>query len=269
MQYILNNFVNWFDRVQRRLARARPGSVLIIVVVLIVMLALMGTAFLSTTRNDRYGSIQNTRNTQIDLLVDGVKEIVKAALVNDLTDSTKTPPTPTIRPASDSVPAYTQQYQHLTSMMSDLFLADRTPQLSAVGTGVTTPIGSPPPFTVTWRATSWPLNSVAGNTNFDVPDNGTPVQLVSNWKLGVTYQKGQLVYANFLAGHPGGYYVANADNTIATAADEATDASTAPPTPTGQLTSTNWTAVNPKDYYIFAPTVKNGLPAFVRYNVFV
>jgi hypothetical protein len=85
MRYIPSQVVSVLNRVQRRLTAARPGSVLILVVVLVVLLALMGTALLSTTRGDRYVSSQNTANTQIDLLVEGVVQLVKSAIAGDLT----------------------------------------------------------------------------------------------------------------------------------------------------------------------------------------
>lgn len=62
----------------------RRGSVLILVIVLVVLLALMGTAMLSTTRTDRYVSTQNVANTNIALLEEGVKEIVKSVITNDV-----------------------------------------------------------------------------------------------------------------------------------------------------------------------------------------
>lgn len=79
MRLIRNNF-------------ARRGSVLILVVVLVVLLALMGTAMLMTTRNDRYVVTQNTANTQVDLLVEGVREMARSAILSDLNDNAKTPP---------------------------------------------------------------------------------------------------------------------------------------------------------------------------------
>jgi hypothetical protein len=84
MRYLPSQVVFVLNRVQRRLTAARPGSVLILVVVLVVLLALMGTALLSTTRGDRYVAAQNTANTQIDLLVDGVVQMVKSAIADDL-----------------------------------------------------------------------------------------------------------------------------------------------------------------------------------------
>ena len=41
------------EAAQRRFSRARPGSVLVMVVALLVMLALIGTAAMSTARIDR------------------------------------------------------------------------------------------------------------------------------------------------------------------------------------------------------------------------
>jgi Tfp pilus assembly protein PilX len=46
----------------------RRGSVLILCVVLIVVLALIGTAMLSRARMDRGTTVQNTNNTEVDLL---------------------------------------------------------------------------------------------------------------------------------------------------------------------------------------------------------
>src|SRR5439155_26157470 len=73
-----------FNPVQRRFRAARPGSVLILVVALLVLLALIGTAWMSTVRIERYASNQNIANTEIDLLVEGVKNIAVATAVDDL-----------------------------------------------------------------------------------------------------------------------------------------------------------------------------------------
>src|SRR5688500_11322291 len=72
------------DAVQRRFARSRPGSVLIMVVSLLVLLALIGTAAMSTARIDRVGAAQHATNTQLEILADGVKQMVLAQLVEDL-----------------------------------------------------------------------------------------------------------------------------------------------------------------------------------------
>src|SRR3954462_6973051 len=74
-------------RIQRKFRLARPGSVLILCVALLVLLALIGTAMISTTRVDRYSSVQHTSNTQVDLLMEGMKQVAVSAIVGDLWNS--------------------------------------------------------------------------------------------------------------------------------------------------------------------------------------
>src|SRR5258706_9375258 len=75
------------DAAQRRFSRARPGSVLVMVVALLVMLALIGTAAMSTARLDRISSVQHTKNTQLDIMAEGVKNMAIANVVSDLFNS--------------------------------------------------------------------------------------------------------------------------------------------------------------------------------------
>src|SRR5262245_12329211 len=79
--------VKFFKRVQRHLEGGRPGSILILTVVMVVLLALLGTALLTTTRNDRFLSVQNTTNTQIDILYEMAKTKVQAAILDDIRDN--------------------------------------------------------------------------------------------------------------------------------------------------------------------------------------
>src|SRR5438874_9712183 len=72
----------------RRLRLARPGSVLILVVALLVLIALIGTAYISTARIDRYTAHQHSANTQVDLLLDGLINTVQSAITSDLFDIT-------------------------------------------------------------------------------------------------------------------------------------------------------------------------------------
>ena len=76
-----------FHGTRSSLRRARPGSILILVVALLVLVAIIGTAALSTNTIDRYATGQNNANTQIDLLVEGVKNMAKAVIVSDIKDS--------------------------------------------------------------------------------------------------------------------------------------------------------------------------------------
>jgi len=101
-------------RARRR--RSKRGSVLILVVSLLVLMALIGTAWISSTRVDRASTVQNTHNTQIDLLVDGVVNTIRATLVADLFDQGL------YRRAGG-------KYDHSDGVLSDEFLASRVPVL--------------------------------------------------------------------------------------------------------------------------------------------
>src|SRR5580693_8633450 len=91
---------NLLRKIDRRFQLTRPGSVLILVVALLVLMALIGTAFLSTQRSDRYNVVQNTNNTEIDLLLEGVKNMAKATIVGSLNDPSLPFP---YRPANSSI----------------------------------------------------------------------------------------------------------------------------------------------------------------------
>jgi hypothetical protein len=69
---------------ERRFRKARPGSVLILVVALLVLLALLGTAFINTARTDRASAAQNSFNTEVELLLQGLVDMTKASAVNGL-----------------------------------------------------------------------------------------------------------------------------------------------------------------------------------------
>ena len=94
----------------------RRGYALILAVMLLVLMALVGIAFLTTTRNDRYASHQHTASAQADLLLDGVVTLVETALVDDLFDGTTDA-------AAFRRPGMT--YEHVDG--EELFLADRVP----------------------------------------------------------------------------------------------------------------------------------------------
>jgi len=72
------------DAAQRRFARSRPGSVLILVVALLVLLALIGTAYMTMAQGDRAAAQQHTFNTEVDLLLEGVENMVKGTVVGEL-----------------------------------------------------------------------------------------------------------------------------------------------------------------------------------------
>lgn len=135
----MSRLINRF-RLRRRLAtrlrNARPGSVLILVVALLVLMALIGTAWLTTAREDRYGSQQNSYNTQVDLLVKAVINLAQSAISDDLFGADGYRATPgttansyehydatTIEPPPIGAPAGTAGTDH------DPFLGSRVPSL--------------------------------------------------------------------------------------------------------------------------------------------
>src|SRR5947208_13092314 len=69
-----------------RRVRRKSGSIMIMVVALLVLMALIGTAYIATARYDRGGAVQNSNNVQIDLLVESVENLCKTAVAGDLLD---------------------------------------------------------------------------------------------------------------------------------------------------------------------------------------
>jgi hypothetical protein len=107
-------------RVQRRFRTARPGSVLIMVVALLVLMALIGTAWITTARTDRYGAQQHSYNTQVDLLIDAVINLATSQVVADLFGQDG------YRSARGNLPTDYETYD--SPDVRDPFLASRLPQ---------------------------------------------------------------------------------------------------------------------------------------------
>src|SRR5687768_11034276 len=63
----------------------RRGSVMIMVVALLVLMALIGTAYIANSRMSRGTSAQQVESHRTEEYADGVKDMVTAALVQDLT----------------------------------------------------------------------------------------------------------------------------------------------------------------------------------------
>jgi hypothetical protein len=98
------------DRAQKRFVRSRPGSVLILVVALLVMMALIGTAYMTMAQFDRGTAIVHSFNTEVDLLLDGVINQVKGTVTNDVFSSGQFRPaaivqTSTKQPVTYNTPA--------------------------------------------------------------------------------------------------------------------------------------------------------------------
>ena len=70
---------------RRPTAADKRGSVLIFVLGILLLLAIVATAFLGTSRSDRTATQQNANNTQVDLLLEGVVNAAKGQIVGDET----------------------------------------------------------------------------------------------------------------------------------------------------------------------------------------
>src|SRR5687767_9128804 len=141
--------------------KTRPGSVMIMVVALLVLMALMGTAYIATARIDRGSANQNANNVQVDMLVESVLNMAKSAVAGDLYGhDSSSPPKYVFRPtepisgwnmapgANDLPDSF--YYFHLTStgvtptptptgssvppgIRYDWWLTDRTPTVTDYG----------------------------------------------------------------------------------------------------------------------------------------
>jgi hypothetical protein len=89
MKRILKATAEALDRAQARFLRSRlkisrRGSVLIIVVALLVLMAIIGTAYISTARTDRGAAATNSQNTEIQLLLQGVEDMASSQIIADV-----------------------------------------------------------------------------------------------------------------------------------------------------------------------------------------
>lgn len=181
------------DRAQKRFVRSRSGSVLILVVALLVLMALIGTAFMTMAQFDRASAVQHSFNTEVDLLLDGVLNQVKGTITNDIFSSGTFRPAVTIS-ASNNQPVYYNTPQMpaaprywnglgydnatanaLNAQAGDPWLASRVPGLPVENAEPST---TSSPANVPW----WPFISapINGSTTFDQPywppSNAVPPQ---------------------------------------------------------------------------------------------
>lgn len=183
-----------FRPAQRVFQGARAGSVLILVIALLVLLALMGTAYISTARTERYSSQQHVTNSEAAQLLNGLMNSVAESVADGTYGSSiGTAGAPRqYRPASQEMPAPATNalFSYVnwdgfagsssgaltvgpagTVISPDLFLADRIPTLTDTLTNTNAVYNIP----VTWGGLSWPLFTDGnGNYVFDSPfENGT------------------------------------------------------------------------------------------------
>lgn len=268
----------------RKILRRR-GSVLILVVALLVLLALVGTAYLTTTRFDRSAAVQNVVNTQKDFVELAAINVVQANVLSDVVDPSaiNEGAGTTVRPPSN---IFTQlSYNGFDAPLSDFFLADRVPQLQwthALSGGGTLP-------RPVWRSITWPgftTAEIGAGWRFETPDNNRlvrpatllnhspaigPIDLVRPYTVGVKYKKGEVV---MVPGAAAGSY----DCYIRTAGSPGST-STLAETPRGGLpffplvAPVLWEKCDPKQYFSFAPTTVEiagkTYPAFYMFNNYV
>lgn len=142
------------DRLDRRLKRSRPASVLILVVALLVLMALIGTAFITTAGTDRFSAAQHSYNTEIDLLVEGVVNMCEGSLLGDI-----------VPKGQYRHPSY--GYMTGDHPESDTHLASRTPEEPPPGN----PYNLPPNLRL-WRYTSGAPTAPVGPA-YEMPWSGT------------------------------------------------------------------------------------------------
>ncbi|MCC6239086.1 MAG: hypothetical protein IT448_02125 [Phycisphaerales bacterium] len=110
----------WIDSTYQPRQR-RSGAVLILVIVLLVLMALMGIAYLASVRSDRAASSQNIINTQIELLVDGVRSMANIDIEQDIA-----PTSLSFRPSASPEHSY-QHSDSIVDRQQDSYLAARAP----------------------------------------------------------------------------------------------------------------------------------------------
>ncbi len=276
-------------------AAGRRGSVLVLVVALLVLLALVATAFLTTTRLDRAASVQHVINTQKEFIFEAGQVYLQGEILNDILDPTALQNTDpaianatTVRnPGTIAAPS---AYKPIDSPLTDPFLGVREPFLQithSLQSGNNVRIPRP-----MWRTVSWPTFTnveLAQGLRYEPPDNNQlvrptplvanvspdigPIDLVRRYENGVAYKTGEVVMVPAQVAGSFDYYVrtiisAGSNSTIAT--QPGGGLPVFPLTPGGAW----WEKCDPKQYFSFAPTTvvgKDGksYPAFYVYNNYV
>ena len=159
-------------RAQGRFVRSRSGSVLILVVALLVLMALIGTAYMTMAQSDRATAVQHSANTEIDLLLDGLISTVKGNLSSELFAQGAFRPAPNANSSSythvtgvgvDTTAAtnYPLPAHSYAPYVGSIYLADRVPNVDTLvnATGVPVPgtLVGPPGNPIYWRFIGAPL----------------------------------------------------------------------------------------------------------------
>jgi len=165
-----------------RPAAARRGTILIMVCALLVLLAIMGVAWLSTTRIDRYASAQHNTNTQIDLLLDGVIRMTQGAVASDVYGRSSTDLSNVqYRPRNTGTATY--GYTHVDSDAKPVPL----PAAGSVMADCDRFLGSRWPQNLSGGIYSWPaISSVLGKgAYYESPLNGTTLAASNRYDVAI------------------------------------------------------------------------------------
>ena len=196
----------------------RRGSVLILVVAVLVLLALMGTAYMITARNDRVASRLYQHNVQIDLLVEGVENMCWSVITNPSYLRAQPPGSASNAPGAYTSPAYFPGQQRYDDWTTD--------GASHLANSTTATL-----FTIdkTWLGARYPTTATEATGVLDAPYGaaGVPIYPVP---------KGAVVQYN------GAYYLNNAENTLTS---PASGSPWVPYTlPSGNATQPYWPAIS-------------------------
>ena len=148
----------------------RRGTIMIMVVALLVLLALMGTAWIASVSTDRGTSRSNTHNTQADLNAEALADMVKARVgLSDLMGVTASGNT-IFRPRAGSATPYVPWTCPVADLVSSdptataaaaaqEYLASRTPvaRTDSTAKGTPTLFRQGQDLIVSWPAISAPL----------------------------------------------------------------------------------------------------------------
>ena len=131
------------------------------VVVLLLILSILATAYLSTARVDRVTSGQDIQNAQVDQLVDGVKDMAVSNIVDGLFaynssfgQQYKAAITNTYATANSTIYTNVDSPDYQGTGLADTWLADRLPSVPTISAQANTTNNLP-----FWGFISAPLNS--------------------------------------------------------------------------------------------------------------
>jgi hypothetical protein len=200
------------DNIESRFRKSRPGSVLILVVALLVLLALMGTAYISTTRIDRNSSAQNSFNTEIDLLIEAVCKIEQQQILTSRGAPTDAYDQSSTANASDAMLWTSPQPDTGNSSNVSNFLGSRLPSTNSSGNPIW-PYLSVAPLGATFESPYVPsgqTGTLTYGTNTNLQPTSISVQTASGTTIYPALTTDGTPAHTYLAGSASGSGIADA-----------------------------------------------------------